>query len=65
MIMVQSAYMTINIFPHNEDVLPIEQYLLKIRNLGVDAFLVSDPGMFDIVREVMANAEVHLSTRRT
>ena len=57
------CYMTINIFPHNEDVLPVEQYLLKIRNLGVDAFLVSDPGMYDMVREVMANAEVHLSTQ--
>lgn len=57
------CYMTVNIFPHNEDVLPMEQYLLKIRNLGIDAFLVSDPGTFDIIREVMANAEIHLSTQ--
>lgn len=57
------CYMTINIFPHNEDVLPIQEYLLRIRNLGVDAFLVSDPGMFDILKEVMADAEVHLSTQ--
>lgn len=57
------CYMTINIFPHNEDVLPLEQYLLKIRNLGIDAFLISDPGMYDIVREVMAKAELHLSTQ--
>ncbi len=57
------CYLTMNIYPHNEDVLPIEQYLLKIRNLGIDAFLVSDPGMFDIIREVMADAEIHLSTQ--
>ncbi len=57
------CYLTMNIYPHNEDVLPIEQYLLKIRNLGIDAFLVSDPGMFDIIKEVMADAEIHLSTQ--
>ena len=50
------CYMTINIFPQNEDVLPIQEYLLRIRNLGVDAFLVSDPGMFDILKEGMADA---------
>ena len=57
------CYLTMNIYPHNEDVLPIEQYLLKIRNLGIDAYLVSDPGMFDIIKEVMADAEIHLSTQ--
>lgn len=57
------CYLTINIFPHNEDVLPIQKYLLKIRNVGIDAFLISDPGMFDILKEVMADAEVHLSTQ--
>ena len=42
------CYLTINIFPHNEDVLPIQKYLLKIRNVGIDAFLISDPGMFKV-----------------
>lgn len=57
------CYMTLNIFPHNEDVLPIQKYLLKIRNTGIDAFIISDPGMLDIVKEVMADAEIHLSTQ--
>lgn len=57
------CYLTMNIFLHNEDVLPIQQYMLKIRNIGIDAFLISDPGMFDIVKEVMADAEIHLSTQ--
>jgi len=57
------CYLAINIFLHNEDILPLEQYLLKVRNLGIDAFLVSDPGTVDILKEVMSDAEIHLSTQ--
>ena len=57
------CFMTLNIFPHNEDIVPLQEYLLKIRNLGIDAFIVSDPGMFDLIKGVMANAEIHISTQ--
>lgn len=57
------CYLTINIFAHNEDILPLEDYLIKIKALDIDAFIVSDPGIILMIREVMPDAEIHLSTQ--
>lgn len=57
------CYLTLNIFAHNEDVLPLEDYLLKIKALDLDAFIVSDPGIILMIKEVMPDAEIHLSTQ--
>lgn len=57
------CYLTLNIFAHNEDILPLEDYLIKIKALDIDAFIVSDPGVMLMIREVMPQAEIHLSTQ--
>lgn len=57
------CYMTLNIFAHNEDIEPLEKYLHEIKDLGIDAFLVSDPGIVDMVKEIIPSAEIHLSTQ--
>lgn len=57
------CYLTLNIFAHNEDVLPLEDYLIKIKALELDAFIVSDPGIILMMKEVMPDAEIHLSTQ--
>ena len=57
------CYLTLNIFAHNEDILPLEDYLIKIKALDIDAFIVSDPGIMLMIREVMPQAEIHLSTQ--
>lgn len=59
----KKCYQTLNIFAHNEDIKPLRQYLNKIKDIDIDAFLISDPGILDLVREVMPNAEIHLSTQ--
>jgi len=57
------CYMAVNIFPHNEDIKPFERYMNKIKDLGIDAFIVSDPGIISIIKEIMPDAELHLSTQ--
>ncbi|MBO4725303.1 MAG: U32 family peptidase, partial [Firmicutes bacterium] len=57
------AHMTMNIFAHNEDILPLKEYLMTIKNIPIDAFIVSDPGVATLIREVIPNAELHLSTQ--
>ena len=37
------CYLTINIFAHNRDIQPLREYLGKIKDLNIDAFIVSDP----------------------
>jgi putative protease len=55
--------MTINIYAHNADIPLLRDYLGKIRDIPVDAFLVSDPGVMTIIREQIPDAEIHLSTQ--
>ena len=59
----KKCYLTINIFAHNEDVEPLREYLEKIKYIGIDAFLVSDPGVLDMIMEIIPEAEIHLSTQ--
>ena len=32
------GYLTINIYPHNEDILPLQEYIQQIRDIPIDAF---------------------------
>lgn len=57
------CYLTMNIFAHNEDILPLEEYLQKIKDLSIDAFIVSDPGVVLMIKEAIPDAEIHLSTQ--
>ena len=59
----RKAYMTINIFAHNEDIHELELYLNRIREIPIDAFIVSDPGVIMMIRELIPGAELHLSTQ--
>lgn len=57
------CYMALNIFAHNEDVEPLREYLTSIKDVAIDAFIISDPGIFTLVRSIMPEKEVHLSTQ--
>ena len=57
------CYLTINIFAHNEDIEPLTAYLKEVRNINIDAFIVSDPGIIDLIQEIIPDAEIHLSTQ--
>lgn len=52
------AYLTTNIFAHNEDVKPFMEYLEKIKDIPIDAFIVSDPGVLSMIKSVIPNAEI-------
>lgn len=57
------AYVTVNIFPHNEDLIGLPQYLSQLQEIGVDAILFSDPGVFRIARQVVPHMALHVSTQ--
>lgn len=59
----RKGYLTINIYPHNEDIQPLRDYLAKLAPIPIDAFLVSDPGVMTLVKEIIPGAEIHLSTQ--
>lgn len=57
------VYLTVNIFAHNGDIDGIRRYFREIGDLGIDAVLVSDPGVFSLLREELPRMEVHISTQ--
>lgn len=61
--MQKKIYITLNMIPHNEDLEGLEDYMLELESLGVDAFIISDPGILMTAREVVPNMEIHLSTQ--
>ncbi|MEG1255282.1 U32 family peptidase [Clostridium sp.] len=59
----KKVYVTLNVFPHNEDLEGIEDYFIELYESGVDAVIVSDPGIIMIAKETVPNLEIHLSTQ--
>ncbi len=57
------VYVTVNIIPHNEDLVGLPEYIEELDSLGVDAVIVSDPGIFTIVRKAAPDMEIHISTQ--
>ena len=61
----KKVYVTVNIVFHNEDLEGLVLYLKALENAKVDAIIVSDPLVIDILKENNINLEVHLSTQNS
>lgn len=59
----RKVYVTLNIIPHNEDLIGLEDYVKNLYDVNVDGVIVSDPGVFSIVRKTTPNLPIHLSTQ--
>lgn len=57
------VYVTANIFAHNYDIDGMKTYFEQLKDTGVDAVLVSDPGIFTLAKETMPDMELHISTQ--
>ena len=57
------VHVTVNIFAHNYDLDGIRDYIRELRELGPDAFIISDPGVFEIAKEEAPEIERHISTQ--
>lgn len=55
------VYLTLNALFRNQDFEGFPEYLLRIKEMGIDAVIVSDPGVMQCCLE--AGLEVHLSTQ--
>jgi putative protease len=57
------VYVTVNIIAHNEDFQNLESFLLRLDKIGVDAIIVSDPGIIGLARQLVPELPIHLSTQ--
>ena len=61
--MGKKIYVTVNVFPHNEDLVSLPDYLRFLKEAGADAVLVADLGVFMCAREAAPGLPIHVSTQ--
>ncbi len=57
------VYVTANIFAHNNDFNGMDEYFKTIYEIGADAVLVSDPGVYMTLKNAAPDMELHISTQ--
>ncbi len=56
-------FLTLNTMPHGDEYEALRAFLNEIRDAGIDAFIVADLGVMETLREIIPNAEIHISTQ--
>lgn len=57
------VYVTANILAHNRDLDGVRAYFEELKEIGPDALIISDPGVYQIAKEVCPEIERHISTQ--
>jgi putative protease len=59
----KKAYVTVNVFAHNDDLAALPAFLAFIQASGADAAIVADPGVWRLARETAPALPIHISTQ--
>ena len=59
------VYITVNILPHEEDMVEVEEYLQALDDAGIDAIIVSSMAIVSIAKKIGVSYELHLSTQQS
>ena len=59
----KKAYITLNIFAFNNDIKELEKCINVFSDAKPDAVILSDFGVFNIVKRYMPNVDIHISTQ--
>ena len=57
------VHVTVNILAHNYDLDGVEKYLHELKELGPDALIIADPGIFMKARRICPEIDIHVSTQ--
>lgn len=59
------VHVTVNVYPHSEDLEGLDEYLLELDKINVDAIIVSSPYIVKRARELGCKFEIHISTQQS
>ncbi len=59
----KKVYVTANITAHNQDLEGVAAYFEELKKIKPDALIISDPGVFDIAKEICPEIDFHISTQ--
>lgn len=57
------VHVTVNILAHNDDLPGVEEYLKELKEVGPDALIIADPGVFELAKEICPKIQRHVSTQ--
>lgn len=57
------VYVTVNLIPHNEDLIGLPEYLQDLAGMQVDGLIVSDPAVLALAKTHAPQIPIHLSTQ--
>ncbi len=56
-------YFCLNVYPLERDIEMVKDYLCQVKEIGVDALIISDPGIIYLARDLAPHIPIHLSTQ--
>ncbi len=59
----KKVYLTLNLFSHNKDIEKLPQFIETVKAVNPDGLIISDPGVFQFVKEHAPDLELHISTQ--
>jgi len=58
-------YVTVNTLLHSHEINPVLDYVFELYNLDVDAVILQDLGLLNLLRELLPDLTIHASTQMT
>lgn len=59
----KKVYLTLNLFSHNRDIEKLPGMIATLKAARPDGVIISDPGIFQYVKEQLPGLELHISTQ--
>ena len=59
----KKLYLTLNNLLHGDKYPELREFLTEIKDIGIDAYIIADLGVMTTVREIIPDAEIHISTQ--
>ena len=59
----KKLYLTLNTLPHGDEYPALREFLSRIAGAGMDGVIAADLGVISLVREMLPDVEIHISTQ--
>ena len=57
------VYLTLNTMPHENEYHLLREYIESLKTVGLDALIIGDIGVLMLVKEIIPDMEIHISTQ--
>jgi len=59
----KKLYLTVNTMPHSDEYPALAEFLRAVGGAGIDAMIVADLGVLSLIKQILPDMEIHISTQ--